>query len=512
MRPKPTRIAAAAVTSVLALLTALIGSVVVASSASAHGSTQDPPSRVYGCRFLTPDNELCKQAWASNSQALYDWNEVNIGDAGGVHQPRIPDGQLCSAGRAKYAAFNTASDKWPVTNLKPGSDGKYSLQWLNTAPHATAYYKVYITKPGFDVNAAPLKWSDLEFVHDSGASAPASAEVIRTALPARSTHSIIYTIWQRSDSQEAFYACNDVTIGGGGTPTATASPTSASPTPTTASPTPTTASPTPTTASPTPTTTAPTGNGGVTIALKKTDEWGSGRNYDATITNTSSAASSSWKVNVPWPNNVEPWNTATSHTDGQLTLSNVAWNGSLASGAAVTVGFTDRSYVPPTPTTCTAELSGVAVPCSIAGAPTTSPSPTPTTASPSPTTASPTPTTASPTPTTASPTPTPTTASPTPTPTTASPTPTPTASAGTIKTVVNVTTDWGSGYCANVTVSTTSATPIAWTAKIQVSKGKVSSVWEANYSVSGKTLTATGKSWNATVKSGKNATFGFCTG
>ena len=33
---------------------------------------------VYGCRFLTPDNEMCNQAWTSNSQALYDWNEVNI--------------------------------------------------------------------------------------------------------------------------------------------------------------------------------------------------------------------------------------------------------------------------------------------------------------------------------------------------------------------------------------------------------------------------------------------------
>lgn len=501
MRTNRTRIAAAALTSVLALLVAILGSVVTASSASAHGSTQDPPSRTYGCRFLTPDNDMCKQAWSANSQALYDWNEVNIGDAAGSHQPRIPDGQLCSAGRAKYAAFNTASDKWPVKNLKADADGKYSLQWLNTAPHATAYYKVYITKPGFDVNAAPLKWSDLDFVYDSGASAPASAEVVRTALPNRSTHSIIYTIWQRSDSPEAFYACNDVTVGGSGS--------TASPSPTSASPTPTSASPPPTSASPTPTATTPTGNAGVTLTLKKTDEWGSGRNYDATITNTSGSAKSSWKVNVPWPNNVEPWNAASSHANGQLTLTNVAWNGSLANGAAVTVGFTDRSYVPPTPTTCTAELSGVAVPCAIAGAPTSSPSATPTTASPTPT-----PTTASPTPTPTTASPTPTTASPTPTPTTASPTPTATTPTGAVTSAVQVTTDWGAGYCANVVVSTTSATPVTWTVNVPVAKGKVTTLWEANYSISanGKTITAKGKSWNATVKSGKTATFGFCAG
>ncbi len=469
MRTNHTRIAAVALTSVLALLVTILGSVVSASSASAHGSTQDPPSRTYGCRFLTPDNEMCKQAWTANSQALFDWNEVAIGDAGGVHQPRIPDGQLCSAGRAKYAAFNTASDKWPVKNLTADSDGKYSLQWMNTAPHATSYYRVYITKPGFDVKAAPLKWSDLDFVYDSGASAPASAEVVRTMLPARSTHSIIYTIWQRSDSLEAFYACNDVTVGG-----AAASP-SPSPTPTSASPTPT---PTPTSASPTPTATTPVGNAGLTLTLKKTDEWGSGRNYDATITNTSGAAKSSWKVNVGWPNNVEPWNADATHTNGQLTLTNVAWNGSLASDAGVTVGFTDRSYVPPTPTTCTGELSGVAVPCAIAGAPAT-PSPTPT----------------------------PTTTSPTP-----APTPAPTVPAGAVTTAVQVTTDWGAGYCANVVVSSTSASPVTWTVNVPVANGKVTTLWEANYSVAGNTITATGKPWNATVKAGQSATFGFCAG
>lgn len=473
MSSNRTRIAATAVTSVLTLMLATLGVVFSATSASAHGSTQDPPSRTYGCRFLTPDNEMCNQAWTSNSQALYDWNEVNIGSAAGNHQALIPDGQLCSAGRAKYAAFNTASDKWPVTNLKPGTDGKYTLQWQNTAPHATAYYRVYITKPGFDVKAAPLKWSDLDFVYDSGPSAPTAAEVLRTSLPQRSTHSIIYTIWQRSDSQEAFYACNDVTVNAAGTPTPT--------------PTPTTATPTPTPTSTTP----PVANGGVTLALKKTDEWGSGRNYDATVTNTSGSAKASWSVSLPWPNNVEPWNATASYSGGQVTLGNVEWNGSLASGAGITFGFTDRSYVPPTATTCSAKLNGVAVPCSIGGAP--SPTATPT-----------------PTPTTASPTPTPT---PTPTSTTASPTPTPTGTTvGGVTTAVQVTTDWGTGYCTNVTVSTASAAPITWSVKVPVAKGKVSSLWSADYSVANNTITAKGKAWNATVKAGQPATWGFCAG
>ncbi|MFM8773847.1 MAG: lytic polysaccharide monooxygenase, partial [Actinomycetota bacterium] len=33
----------------------------------------------------------------------------------------------------------------------------------STAPHATLYYRLYLTKTGFDVTK-PLKWSDLELV------------------------------------------------------------------------------------------------------------------------------------------------------------------------------------------------------------------------------------------------------------------------------------------------------------------------------------------------------------
>ena len=81
-----------------------------------------------------------------------------------------------------------------------------------------------------------------------------------------------------------------------------------------------------------------------------------------------------------------------------------------------------------------------------------------------------------------------------------------------MKRAIKVTTDWGAGYCADVTVSTTSTKAVTWTVKVPVTKGKVTTVWEANYSIAGKTITATGKPWNATVKSGAPKTFGFCAG
>jgi endoglucanase len=169
-----------------------------------------PASRVNAC-YEQPTNPACARAWQANPQALYDWTEVNIPDAAGRHRLLIPDGKLCSAGREKYAAFDNPSTQWPATRLKPDADGKFTLKWTSTAPHATAYYRIYLTTPSFDPRK-PLKWSDLKLVHDSGPRAAAPETVIRTALPQRQGRQIMYTIWQRSDSTEAFYACSDVII------------------------------------------------------------------------------------------------------------------------------------------------------------------------------------------------------------------------------------------------------------------------------------------------------------
>src|SRR5512145_3289750 len=89
---------------------ALLASVPVARLARAHGSMLTPISRVYACYLEnpeTPDTVACRDAIVSGgTQALYDWNEVNLRDAAGRHRERIPDAQLCSAGRTKYAAFD----------------------------------------------------------------------------------------------------------------------------------------------------------------------------------------------------------------------------------------------------------------------------------------------------------------------------------------------------------------------------------------------------------------------
>ncbi|MFC0003328.1 lytic polysaccharide monooxygenase [Micromonospora siamensis] len=232
-------------------------SLALVGRAGAHGSMQSPVSRTYAC-FLegpeSPDSDACRAAVAAGgTQALYDWNEINIADAAGRHRQLIPDGRLCSANRDKYRGFDLARADWPATALPSG--GTWTFAYRATAPHRGTF-ELYVTRDGYSPTR-PLTWADLELLHTATDPALTDGAYRMTArLPQRTGRHLIYSIWQRSDSPEAFYTCSDVTFGG--TPTTSPSPTpttTASPGP---SPTPTgTPSPTPTTPAPSPTPTGP---------------------------------------------------------------------------------------------------------------------------------------------------------------------------------------------------------------------------------------------------------------
>ncbi|MGP3978696.1 lytic polysaccharide monooxygenase auxiliary activity family 9 protein [Streptomyces sp. 8N114] len=210
VRRKATRIATLGFAP-LALTTLAVG------PAAAHGSMSDPVSRVSTCFAEGPESpksKACKAAVAaSGTQAFYDWNEVNIPDAAGKHKEIIPDGKLCSAGRDKYKGLDLPRADWPATAMKPG---QHTFQYKATAPHKGTF-ELYITKDGYDP-AKPLKWSDLEskpFAKVTNPTLKDGSYVIDGAVPKKSGHHLIYSIWQRSDSPEAFYTCSDVTFGDG---------------------------------------------------------------------------------------------------------------------------------------------------------------------------------------------------------------------------------------------------------------------------------------------------------
>ena len=210
----PARRKAAAV-AVLGL-TPLALTALGAAPAVAHGSMGDPVSRVAQCYAEGPESlksDACKAAVAAGgTQALYDWNGIRIGDASGQHQTLIPDGKLCSANNEEFKGLDLARADWPATSV---SSGSYTFKYRVTAPHKGTF-KVYITKSGYDP-AQPLAWADLDLEHPVATSTDPVASggfyTFSGTLPQRSGKQLLYAIWQRSDSPEAFYSCSDVTFG-----------------------------------------------------------------------------------------------------------------------------------------------------------------------------------------------------------------------------------------------------------------------------------------------------------
>lgn len=190
--------------------------------AAAHGSMTDPVSRVAACYAEGPESPksaACKAAVAaSGAQAFYDWNAVNIANAAGQSKSLIPDGQLCSAGNSKYRGLDLPRADWPSS---PMAAGAHTFRYKGTAPHKGSF-ELYVTKDGYDPTK-PLKWSDLEaapFLKSTDPGMQNGDYVFSGTVPKKTGRHLIYSIWQRSDSPEAFYTCSDVVFGkdnGGGT-------------------------------------------------------------------------------------------------------------------------------------------------------------------------------------------------------------------------------------------------------------------------------------------------------
>ncbi|WP_087510566.1 lytic polysaccharide monooxygenase [Cellulomonas iranensis] len=327
----------------LAVPLALAVTGVVASSASAHGSVTDPPTRNYGCWERWGDDHLnpqmaqldpmCWQAFQENPQTMWNWNGLYREGVGGQHQAVIPDGQLCSGGRTQNGLYASLDEVGPwVAKQVPTT---FTLTLTDGAKHGADYLRIYVSKPGFDPTTEALGWGDLDLVKETGRYGTTGLYQTDVDLTGRSGRAVLFTIWQASHLDQPYYLCSDIQIGGGGsTPTPTPTPTpTVTPTPTptpTVTPTPT---PTPTpTVTPTPTPTP--GAGACTATVKATSTWTGGWQGEVTVT-AGGAPISGWKVTVGGATITQAW--SSTHSGG--VLSNASWNGALASGASTTAGF-----------------------------------------------------------------------------------------------------------------------------------------------------------------------------
>lgn len=297
-------------------LAILSGLLLPAALAHGHGSMEFPPSRSFTCRFLASDQVMCQQAWDANPQALYDWMEINLADAADNHQELIPDGQLCSASRQKYAAFDVPSAEWPTTVILPDTDERFTFTFNAWVPHSTLYYRLYLTRDGWDPSS-PIGWDDLDLVYDSGPWAAVDPVILRPALPARTGRHLLYLVWQRDDSTEAFYSCSDVVFGSGTTGN--------------------TPPPEPPPAE-------------VEVTLETTSDWDSGYCATAHVVTTSTARID-WTVEFTLADTItSAWNADVVQSGSTVIAEGHAWNNAVSAAEPRSFGFcASRTGTPPAP-------------------------------------------------------------------------------------------------------------------------------------------------------------------
>lgn len=201
----------------LALPLLLLALLAAPSPVVAHGYLSSPPSR----------QAVCARGLVSNcGPVIYEPQSVEA----------LKGLRSCNGGASNWAQLADESKAWPTTSLAAGVN---TFTWTMTAVHPTASFEYYIggTRIALITGSSPSH---------------------SVNLAGYSGRQKILAIWNIGDTANAFYACTDVVIGGGGGgSTPTQAPTSAPTTRPTAAPT---AAPTarPTTA---PTTTPTTGVG-----------------------------------------------------------------------------------------------------------------------------------------------------------------------------------------------------------------------------------------------------------
>jgi predicted carbohydrate-binding protein with CBM5 and CBM33 domain len=343
-----------ALTVSAAILASGAVTVLASQPAFAHGAMQSPASRLYACYVdgltstgeIKPKNPACAAAVAAGgTQPLYDWYGDNRFDGAGQTVGYIPDGSICSGGNAKYAAYDTPSVDWPVTNVTPGAN--FNFVYGAWVPHPGAF-KLYVTKDGFDPTKT-LTWADMEstpfLTADPEPAVVDQAYRFSGKLPSNKTgRHIIYSVWYRSDSKETFYNCSDVNFGGSGggtTPSPSPSP-SASPSksPSAAPSGSVSLTGTPSMSDPVHSPSQPTGRCGATATV--VSSWSSGFQSDVTIKNTGTTAMTAWYVSFTVPTGVavgQGWNATFTQSGTTVMVRPVAWNSYLAPGATASVGF-----------------------------------------------------------------------------------------------------------------------------------------------------------------------------
>ncbi|MEU2678293.1 lytic polysaccharide monooxygenase auxiliary activity family 9 protein [Streptomyces sp. NPDC007107] len=148
-----------------------------AGSASAHGYISDPPSRQAQCAAGT----------------------VSCGDI--TYEPQSVEGPKgltsCSGGNSRFAELDDDSKGWAVTSVPKNA----TFSWKLTAQHSTSTWEYY---------AGGQKIA----VFDDGGAKPGAVVNHEVDFGSITGQQKVLAVWNVADTDNAFYACIDVNVGG----------------------------------------------------------------------------------------------------------------------------------------------------------------------------------------------------------------------------------------------------------------------------------------------------------
>jgi predicted carbohydrate-binding protein with CBM5 and CBM33 domain len=203
------------VRALVLLLALMVGTLPWASAAQAHGTIINPMSRAYQCwktwgnQHMNPvmqtQDPMCWQAFQANPDTMWNWMSALRDGLGGAFQARTPDGQLCSNGLARNNSLNRTG-AWKTTALTRN----FTVQLYDQASHGADYFRVYVSKNGYNPTTQSLGWGNLDFITQTGRYAPAQNISFNVSTSGYTGHHILFVIWQASHLDQAYMWCSDV--------------------------------------------------------------------------------------------------------------------------------------------------------------------------------------------------------------------------------------------------------------------------------------------------------------
>ena len=211
---RPNRSAVRVFVVLLAMVAALLPT---AGPAQAHGTIVSPASRAYQCwqawgnqhtnPAMQQQDPTCYRAFQANPDTMWNWMSALRDGLGGQYQARTPDGQLCSNGLSRNDSLNQTGT-WRTTNVSRN----FTVKLYDQASHGADYFRVYVSKQGFNPATQRLGWGNLDFITQTGRYAPAQNISFNISTSAYTGHHILFVIWRASHQDQTYMWCSDVTF------------------------------------------------------------------------------------------------------------------------------------------------------------------------------------------------------------------------------------------------------------------------------------------------------------